>query len=319
VHEGAPVLVVADVKTPVASSPIDCGFVPSLEAMPLLSLGSAVKEESWHYRAFPSYGRVLRNLLTSELAAGLVPWELFVTEVLARPAQKGLWSVPLVVHACPTELVLSRRAKKAVYQSPSKRSAGPVSKLVFAIEARRSLTKLQIASWLNVTASVVPENSQFKVLPMELMLKGLQADEIDGFVAPTPWGLLAESHGHGIVDSSFNQGDFSQELVLVCQRRVVALRGTMFKHLPRALGSARARLESRPAFTAAARDMGSLGGPVFDASLLEKAATLYQHPEPQDFAPNSSFILQMLQRLAKFSLLQPALGDLNALSRELAC
>ena len=287
--------------------------------MPLLShgIGSPGGGDAWHFRAFPSYGRILRNLLTGELSAGLVPWELFVTEVLARPGQKRLWSVPLVVHAFPTELVLSDRARKAINQPRSKASAVALSRLTFAIEARRSLTKLQMATWLNQTASFVPENSQFKMLPMDLMLKGLEAGEIDGFVAPTPWGLQAQSLGHGSVDGTFTQGEFSQELVLVCHRRTGTAHSALMKNLPHALADSRKQLRSPAVFAATAGTMGSLGGAAFDSSLLQAAAARYRPVSPRDFAPDASILLSMLRHLAKFSLLQAALGDLESLSREL--
>lgn len=299
---------------------ISCGFVPSLEAMPLLSQDACTEENDvpWRFVAFPSYGRILRHLLTGELAAGLVPWELFVTEVLARPRQKELWSVLLVLHACPTELVLGHRAQKSIQQARSKKSGDAVPALVFAIEAKRSLTKLQIVAWLGKIAPSLIKRAQFKVLPMDLMLKGLEAEEIDGLVAPTPWGLLAETLGCGNVDPSFTQGEYSQEVVLVCHKNTVATHHSFFDRLPDALASSRRLLCEPSCFEATATVMGRQGALNLQLPLLQKASSLYlAKASTPDFIPATTQLHHMLERLNKFSLLPPALGDLASLAGQL--
>jgi hypothetical protein len=300
---------------------ISCGFVPSLEAMPLLGqdIHAGKGSGAWRFMAFPSYGRILRNLLTGELAAGLVPWELFVTEVLARPGQKELWAVPLIVHACPTELVLSHRAKKMIFQPAAKKIPGAAPSLVFAIEARRSLTKLQIAAWLSKIAPEIIKRSQFKVLPMDLMLKGLEAGEVDGLVAPAPWGLLAQMQGSGDVETSFTQGEFSQEIVLVCSRRLMKANRSLFQMLPEAMSASRKELSVSSSFKATVAAMSRNGGPNLDLGLLERAAaTHWATKAGPDFIPDASFLLKLLGHLDKFSLLQPSLGDVGQLARQLA-
>jgi hypothetical protein len=302
---------------------ITCGFVPSLEAMPLLCQAPSHGEEQarWAFKSFPSYSRILLNLLTGELASGLVPWELFATEILARPKQRGLWAVPLVVHACPTELVLGHRAQKILSQPRTKKGSASttLAPLVFAIEARRSLTRLQIAAWLSTTAGWALQHSEFKVLPMDLMLRGLEAGEIDGLVAATPWGLWAETLGSGTVAQGFTQGEFSQEMVLVCARNTVGANASFFQSLPKVLQDHRAQLAQPDVFARTAAGMAHYGTIAFDISLLGRAAALHlTHVKPRDFTPDAAFLEKVLKRLADFSLLRSGLGNLSVLAAELS-
>ncbi|WP_156346171.1 hypothetical protein [Verrucomicrobium spinosum] len=67
---------------------LSTGFVPSLEAIPLLAATRSVGAP-WRMHPCPSYGRIIRHLLTGELAAGLIPWELGVTELVTKPGRKA--------------------------------------------------------------------------------------------------------------------------------------------------------------------------------------------------------------------------------------
>lgn len=48
-----------------------------------------IRWRPWRMHPCPSYGRIIRHLLTGELAAGLIPWELGVTELVTKPGRKA--------------------------------------------------------------------------------------------------------------------------------------------------------------------------------------------------------------------------------------
>ena len=247
----------------------------------------------------PSYGRIIRHLLTGDLTAGLLPWELGITELVTKPAQKGVWCVPLVAHACPTELVLTSRAMKVVYP-PKTRKAADARRLVFGIEARCSLTRYQILTWQLQVAGKELDPPAFKVLPMELLRKGLEAGTIDGMVAPTPWGMQADTDGSGKLDPKFEPGKYAQQLVLFCRREAAAENMDLFSKLPARIQSAHAKLGDDREFMKAARSMAKLGSPKCDPIKLQQAARLHlKNVEQRDFQPDREWLESELRLLAE--------------------
>jgi hypothetical protein len=276
---------------------LSTGFVPSLEAMPLLAHTKGAS--AWRMLPCPSYGRIIRHLLTGELAAGLLPWELGITELVNKPAQKDVWCVPLVLHACPTELVLSTKAVKLAQPTKAKKKPD-VKKLVFGIEGRCSLTRYQILTWQLQVAKKHLDPPAFKVLPMELMRKGLEAGTLDGMVAPTPWGMQAQVEGNGKLDARFEPGKYAQEVVLFCRRECVAEHEGEFALLPLALASMHERLEDEGEFLKVADQMAKLGTPRCEPSILREAAQRHLAGiEQKDFQPDKTWLATELQLLAE--------------------
>jgi hypothetical protein len=254
---------------------------------------------AWRMLPCPSYGRIIRQLLTGELAAGLLPWELGITELVNKPAQKGVWCVPIVLHACPTELVLTSKAIKLAQPSQAKKKTD-ARRLVFGIEGHCSLTRYQILTWQLQVAKKHLDPPAFKVLPMELMRKGLEAGTLDGMVAPTPWGMQAQVEGNGKLDARFEPGKYAQQLVIFCKRELVAKHEEEFALLPRALAGMHKRLEEDAEFLKVAEQMARLGTPRCDpAILLESAKRHLAGVTQKDFQPDKEWLAKELQLLAE--------------------
>jgi len=49
--------------------------------------------------------------------AGLLPFEIFLIEILSRPSLIERWCVPMVLPAAPIELVMRRRIMKNIQQA----------------------------------------------------------------------------------------------------------------------------------------------------------------------------------------------------------
>jgi len=298
------------------SRPAATGFVPSLEVLPFLAWAP---RERLRMRAFSGYGDVVRGLLTGELDAGLVPWELLVTDLLLRPGQRGEWRVPAVLRACPMELVLSHAAMKRVGPSRRRPLPGGSVKLVFGIEARNSFTRFQILAWQRAKDLPQLAAPAFKTLPMNLMLKGLEAGVVDGVLAPAPWGMQAERDGVGVMDPGFDAGEFAQHLVLVCRRRMAEEHGELLRGLPEGIARFRGLGEDRPAFLAVAREMADFGSPRLDPELLWEAARRYPGSSGKhEFRPDVDWLAGELDVLARRHALEVTPGPFAELARSLA-
>lgn len=149
---------------------------------------------------------------------------------------------------------------------------------LFAIEAKRSLSRLQIALWL----SAIPGAARplFKVMPMELMLKRLAAGMMDGMVAPAPWGQLVEPAGCGKLEVPFETGAYAQQVALVCQQNVCQTVPQMCRDLPAACAAARRQLTDPAAVLETASWATAAGWPQFTPELLRQSAARYPGPVP---------------------------------------
>lgn len=291
------------------------GFVPSLEVMPFLAWAPT---GSIRLRAFSGYGDVVRGLLTGELEAGLLPWELLVTDLLLKPGQRGEWRVPAVLRACPMELVLGQSAIKQVYPSRRRPVAPGSVKLVFGIEARNSFTRLQILAWQQGQEMPHLAPPTFKTLPMNLMLKGLGAGVVDGVLAPAPWGMQAEREGSGKIDPAFDPGVFAQHLVLVCRHRMEDLQRGLLAGLPAGLKELAGWMDRQADFEEVARRMSELGTPRLDPGLLWEAAQRYPaRADTDEFIPGPEWFADQLSLLARRHAMESTPGPLTELARSL--
>ena len=216
------------------------GFVPTLEALPLVAELSAGGE--WKLVPCPSYGRVIRQMLAGQFSAGLLPFEVFLIEILSRPALLDRWCVPMVLPDAPVELVMSQRMMKQIQQGEAHRTTSAVQSLVIGIESRNSLTRHQFIAWQRAHPGLEKAKPVFKMLPMELMHQAMIAESIDGFVVPTPWGIAAEALSEGRLISDFSSGKLGQQLVLCCHRNVVETASDAWEALPARLSAQRGLL-----------------------------------------------------------------------------
>lgn len=282
------------------------GFLPSLEIVPFFEEGfQAVSDLTFVARS--SYGSVARDMLTGSLDGGVLPWEIFISDVLALPGQRTEWSVPFFPHACSTELVLRTPVHKSLNtKGAAKKSPG---RLVIGVESSNSLTKGQMLEWLRGLGKSPQPEVVFNFLPMDLMLQAMAAEAIDGFIAPSPWGLIAGENNLGILDRRFRPGTFAQQLVFVCRKgRPPAGLQTM-RQLTEALTDARTRLADPAQFENAARRMSLSGKPVIRIESLAHAMRHHMPLEPVHDAPaDVEKLTRELLRLESFAALPPQIA-----------
>ncbi|NJM39229.1 MAG: hypothetical protein HC845_16030 [Akkermansiaceae bacterium] len=123
------------------------GILPSLEVLPFFWDGFKELGDV-HFAARSSYGRIMREMLGGSLAGGILPWEIFVSDIFARPNQRNRWVVPLFVQAYPTELVLKESISRAIHQAKRGSPIKLPAQLVIGVESMNSLTKRQFYDWL---------------------------------------------------------------------------------------------------------------------------------------------------------------------------
>ena len=165
------------------------GILPSLEIVPFFEEG-VQKSSNIDFLARSSYGSIARDMLTGSLDGGVLPWEIFISDVFALPGQRTQWDAPFFPHACATELVLRIPVHKILSAKGTTKKLP--SRLVIGVESRNSLTKVQMLEWLRGLGKFPKPEVVFNFLPMDLMLQAMAADAIDGFIAASPWGLIAE-------------------------------------------------------------------------------------------------------------------------------
>jgi hypothetical protein len=293
----------------------EVGFVPSLEVLPFLAWATPKGVKT---KAHPGYGNVHRGLLTGELDGGLVPWELALTDLILLPGQQSAWRIPLVLKACPVELVLSRAALKKVYPRRARRSGDESVHLTFGIEAHNSLTLQQILAWQKRLAVKHLEPPAFKALPMNLMLRGLAKGELDGFLAPAPWGMQAESEGLGKIDTAFTSGEFARHLVMVCNERMMESKGAQISSAAGELRPLRDLIASPEALNLIFREMGEMGHPRLDIDVACKAARRYHLDAlPDEFIPDEGWFERELGLLLTRHGIKSTRSVLTSLGRRL--
>ncbi|MGB6222882.1 ABC transporter substrate-binding protein [Haloferula sp.] len=296
---------------------ITVGYVPSLEAIPLLDWAS---EGSVRTQSCPGYGNMVRGLLTGSLEAGLIPWELLVSDLLSRPGQTRAWKIPAIMKACPMELVLSQPARKQVF--PIKRSSRNSAnvELIFGVEARHSFTKRQIVVWMESLKSNRMGSPRFKVLPMKLMIKALKMGEVDGVLAPSPWGLQAEVEGVGKIERSFDVGEHGQHLVLVCRGETVSRSHQLFVDFAGQLTESNALKRGSDRFLKCCSAMAASSASTLSAELFDLALKRYSlHSLPDEFVPDASWFEKELEILVSRRAVSMSPASIREVAGNLLC
>ncbi len=297
---------------PLASADI-LGILPSLEVLPFFAdefqCRLTGEELPFQLKPYSSYGEISRCLLTRKLVGGIIPWEIFVADILALPGQRASWKIPLFLNPCPTELVLREPIYKAIYPSQGPTFAKLPPRLSIGIESQHSLTKLQLREWLGHWKGSQNTTLTFTMLPMETRMEALQNGSLDAIIARAPWGIHAESTGLGKRDPHFSPSKYNQRLVLVCQREFLENHPDLSDSFVRGLALARTQLKLPNAFSTAIESMAHSGKPIIRAEMLEKAADLYS------FASLDHDVIPDIQQLVAELML---LGDLAILPSQVA-
>jgi hypothetical protein len=295
------------------------GVLPSLDVLPLFARNTENGLVTWgsffQIRSHSSYGEIARQLLTRKLAAGVLPWEIFVADVLSLPGQRNQWTVSLFMDACPTELILRHSVHRTFYPVNSVSRPKLPSRLVVGIQNHHSLTRLQFQEWLSQWKGHAKIEVIYKVLPMGIRIQALEAEAVDVTIAPSPWGRYAESMDIGTCDVWFSPGRFTQEVALVCRKDFLENHQDTAKQFPQMMASAMHSLKQPGEMAKAVRRMGGVGKPMLERELFENAATFHGYDSiPPAVAPDTRRLTLALKRLDELGILpaQVAAGEQTA-------
>lgn len=293
------------------------GILPSLEVLPLV--GRSFRGEGGdgvlQPKSFSSYGEIVRGLLTHQLTGGVLPWEIFVADVLSLPGQRNQWHVPIFLHACPTELVLREPVHRMFYPAKGAARQKMPASLTLGVESRNSLTKHQFREWIKQWPGTGGIKLTCRMLPMELMVQAMEAEAIDAIIAPSPWGMHTEAGGIGWMDLRFRPGKFVQKLALVCHKDYFSSHRRAMDAMPAGIAAARTELKETGAFGAAVDYLAKCGKPTISRDLMARAAELHDFAAlNQDVVPDSNTLSAELSRLADLAVLpsQVTLGEQTA-------
>lgn len=291
------------------------GILPSLELLPFFDqpFMEAVGVE---FVAQASYGSIAREMLVGNFVGGVLPWEIFVAEVLALPGQRNQWTVAFFSNPCPAELILQPHIYKAICSDTAGSPRKIPARLMIGIENRSSLTRQQFSEWLDTLQLSPRPEVVFRFLPMSQRLQGMPADALDGFIARSPWGMIAENQNLGNIVTDFSKESVSQHLVTVCRKDASACARICDLGAFGKLVAGRKNISDPSQFEAAAENMNASGKPHTPVEFLKKAARLYEPSrQSRDALADVEKITEELQRLYKVSMLPPQVSPTEQTAR----
>lgn len=295
------------------------GILPSLELLPFFT-SEFEKAADLAFVTRASYGSIAREMLVGNLAGGILPWEIFAAEILALSGQRDQWKAGFFSDPSPTELVLGTEAYKALCpESPASNRKIP-TRLQIGIENRSSFTRHQFTEWLNSLKLSPRPEVVFKFLPMDQRLQGISASALDGFIARSPWGIIAEEQELGTMVRGFSELGVSKKLIAVFHKNVDSLKILSAPQTLQALAKARLQLLKTGEIELAAQRMMACGKLHLPTSSILKAAELYRNQKmPTDAHADIARITEELQNLHKVSMLPPQIAATEQTARLLAC
>ncbi len=219
-------------------------------------------------------------MLGGSLWGGILPWEIFVSDIFALPSQRTRWVVPLFPQVFPTELVLKEPIYRAIHHIKRGASWKLPTHFMIGVENMNSLTKRQFFDWLSQFGSAPLPKVDFKFLTIELMLQAMAEDALDGFIAAAPWGMVGMEEKLGVLDHSFIPGKFSQRLVMVHRKEAINERNPfLLDQVGDLLAESRKWLSKKGSLSTAAERMAASGRPHIRSVSLENAASHYRLSE----------------------------------------
>lgn len=246
---------------------ISLGYVCSLDAVPLMTAGKADRSE-WRGSACSGYGSIIRQMRAGRLAGGLLPLDVFATEFLTTHAPVQSWRILTLQPAQPRELVIGQAARHLL--KPTQHS----SMLPFriALDGLHSATQRAVEAWLQQHAPHLQNRATYKVLPFNTIQQGMEAAVIEGFAGPAPWGMMAQHHEGGSLQTDFRPsagGDYAMALVIHSQNAVDV--PAAMQRIQSSLAKAHQQL-STPGGRAMAIELLAAPAPcAFPASVLQEA------------------------------------------------
>jgi hypothetical protein len=294
------------------------GILPSLEVLPFFD-ETFLRCADLHCASYSSYGSIAREMLVGHLTAAVMPWEIFISEIFALPGQRNQWTVAFFSPAGPAELVLQSQLHKNIFCGNGSGKKKFPSKLQIGIESRNSLTSRHLISWLNKNSTAPRPDVCFKFLPMDQRLLGLDADALDGFIARSPWGLVAEERQLGVLVNDFPQKEALQKLVMVFHKSQPNLSVLCGTKAMQCLSESRKRLSQTSYIEGTARLMDACGSPHLPCELLKKAAIAHNISQwSEDLSADISSIHTELEKLNELAFLPQQISATEQTAKLLA-
>jgi hypothetical protein len=248
------------------------GILPSLEVLPFFD-AAFMEGVNLSYAAHASYGSIAREMLVGNLAGGIMPWEIFVSDVFSLPGQRNQWAVAFFSKPGLLELVLQTKTHRNIRPEGGRGTQKKSStKLQIGVESRNSLTCRHFMEWLEKAIPLPRPEVAFRFLPMDQRLQSLPADALDGFIARSPWGHVAEERDIGKRQEDFSQAAAGQPLVTVCRREVELCVRLCAETIPILLSEGRRRLSDPVYLESAAGRLDASGKPRIPFVFLAEAA-----------------------------------------------
>ena len=261
------------------------GILPSLEVLPFF-YAAFMEGVDVGYAAHASYGRIAREMLAGNLAGGVLQWEIFVSEVFSLPGQRNQWTVAFFSKPGPTELVFQAQIHKSIRPDSERGGSKKFpAKLQIGIESRNSLTRRHFMEWLGKVNPIPRPEIVFRFLPMDQRLLSIHTDALDGFIARSPWGRVAEERNLGTLAEGFPEAAVALPLVTVCRKDSGLCRRLCAATTPARLSAARGRLSERAHLESAAGRMDASGKPRIPFVFLAKAAMTHGISDWDDYMP----------------------------------
>lgn len=248
------------------------GVIPSLEVLPFFD-AAFMEGVGVDYATHASYGSITREMLAKNLAGGVLPWEIFVSEIFSLPGQRNQWTVAFFSKPGPTELVFQTRIHRSIRSEGGRGALKKFpARLQIGIESLNSITRRYFMDWLGKVNPIPRPEIIFRFLPMDQRLLSLPADALDGFIARCPWGQVAEERNLGTLEEGFPIIAATLPLVTVCRKDSGLCGRLCAATTPARLSTARCRLSERAHLESTASRMDASGKPRIPFVFLAKAA-----------------------------------------------
>jgi ABC-type nitrate/sulfonate/bicarbonate transport system substrate-binding protein len=234
-------------KAAVRSSVIRLGYVPLLDAAPLLVAEELGLFEKAGLRvelcSEMGWGTVREKIVYGELEATHAPGGLLLSILFGTHAPACAVSTDFILNLQGNAITLSRRLwSKGVRDGQTLklmiRSEAP-HRPVFAVVSPFSSHHFLMRKWLRNSGIDPDHDVRIAVLPPPLVGEHMNVGHIDGFCAGEPWNSLAALNGDGwIVATSETLERNHPEKILLCRDTFIHGRAEEYAELRKALSTA---------------------------------------------------------------------------------
>ncbi len=282
------------------------GYVNSLDALPLMAAGrEAAKsgDTSWVPVTCQSESNLVRQLSDGTLQGGLVPFDLFATQILSEPVETvSRWRVLAVQPRSSWEFLLTGRANRLISRAgtPGRRTPPVAQEFRIAMSGPRSTIRRGVDLWLRQQQLDSTFVTSYHLLPLKLMHKALESEIVEALVLPAPGGTIAQIRGLGTVVSPVQEMSCDLGMLLVVDRNALNAQRTGVGEEIQALvkessSHARGRDLSDPSLSTEIRILFE----ELDARGTNRAIGLSGDLHPMQFEPAADYFSSRLEYLSE--------------------